>query len=366
METTNTTAEPSIETDVTGTSQEGSQDATSSTGGTSTGETSASAATSTEDGQASLTTDTETTQTTDTAAKEKPPSAQAKPAATENWKERYDGQTRAAQRLLSEKRQMEERLKALEQQYEPYAKVPKDELTKFLEDRSKVNLPAWNPQHQDHEAFRNAFTKYELFNELYDSESDPEVKTRLLQRFHQAVPQQMRQQIAAFQEHGRRERMRQEMDPEGYLQSKLDKMVDEKIAKFRDTTVGNYQENQQATQQVHDLLQKHPDIAASPEEMKKVYELFSKGTSMPMAFLMVRNASLEQRVSGVDLARKSVEEKERLLTSKASISRDPAVSTKVDLHAETVKIMRQRNIPAGDKRYLDIQDEVRRKYNSKA
>ncbi len=346
-----TTEATSTDTDVTGTSQEGSQDATSSAGGTSTAETSAQAATSSDPGQASLTTDTETKTTeTPVTTKEKAPSTtQALPA--ENWQE---------------KQQMAERLKALEQQYEPYAKVPQDELKQFLDTRSKANLPAWNPQHQDHEAFRNALTKYELFNELYDSEPDPEVKTRLMQRFHSAVPQQMRQQIAAFQEHGRRERMRMEMDPEGYLNQRLDKMVDQKIAKFRDTTVGSYQENLQAKQEVTDLLSRHPDIAKSPEEMRKVYDLFSKGIPMPMAFLQVRNAQLEQQVTGIDLARKSVEEKERLLTSRASISRDPAVSTKVDLHQETVKIMRQRNIPAGDSRYLSIQDEVRRKYNSKA
>ncbi len=354
-------------TGVTGSPDEGtSQVATAASDGTSTDAGTAVADTQTDDGSASLKSNTETTKTTipDPASPVAPAKAQS--PATEDWRSRHDAQARANSRLSQEKRQMEERLKALEAQYEPYAKVPKEELTQFLDTRSKANLPAWNPQHQDHEAFRNALTKYELFNELYDSEPDPEVKTRLMQRFHSAVPQQMRQQIAAFQEHGRRERMRMEMDPEGYLNQRLDKMVDQKIAKFRDTTVGSYQENLQAKQEVTDLLSRHPDIAKSPEEMRKVYDLFSKGIPMPMAFLQVRNAQLEQQVTGIDLARKSVEEKERLLTSRASISRDPAVSTKVDLHQETVKIMRQRNIPAGDSRYLSIQDEVRRKYNSKA
>lgn len=349
-------------------SSEVSQDATASTVGTSPDTGSAQAGTPADDGSASLKSETETkTQATDQVRTTQPaagvPAAPAKPV--EDWKKRHDGQFQANQRLTQERKQLDERLKALEQQYAPFQKVPQEELTQFLQAREKANLPVWNPQHQEHEGFRAALTKYELFNEIYDSETDPEVKTRLMQRFHQAVPQAMRQQIAAFQDHGRRERLRMEMDPERYIHDRVEKMVAQKITEFRDNTVGGYQQNLQAQHEVTTLMQKYPDIANDQAQLQKVSQYFQAGNPMNVAFLMVRNELLEGRVSGADTARKSVEEKERLLTQKASISRDPAMSTKVDLHAEAVKVMRQRSIPAGDPRYLDIQDELRRKYNIK-
>lgn len=302
-------------------------------------------------------------------AEERPdgqPAQAAQPA--DDWKKRYDGQYQASQRISREKKELEGRLASFQSEMESlkkqYTGVNPQEVQQWRQQQEAQSLPVWNPKHPEHQSFQSAHQKFQFFNDLVNAQSDPAVREAITKQFQASVSPQDRQRINMFIEHGERERVRMQMDPQGYIQSQVQSLVEREISKFRDNTVQSYQESVNARTELAGLQQKYPELATA-EHLTKIMELVQQGAPMSAAFHAVRADILEKRISGANVAKASAEEKERLLTQSASISRDPAISSKVDLWAEAEKIRKAKHIPSGDKRMMTIYDDLRRKHNIK-
>lgn len=286
----------------------------------------------------------------------------------DDWKKRHDGQFQANQRLSREKRELEAQAQQFQQQLaelkNQFQGFTPELAQKLRAQHETAALPVWNPKHPEHEGFQKTLAKYQFFQELYNSEQDPAVKESLAKRFQAMVPASERQRISQFEDYDRQERMRMSMDPRGYIHGLAKSLVQEEINSFRENTVKNYQETVSAQQELSGLKQRYPEVATT-ENLTKVYNLVQQGYPTAAAFHAVRADLLEAKISTATTAKASADEKERLLTGRAAISRDAAVAPKVDLYTEATKIARSRNIPPGDKRFLGIFDELRRKHNIK-
>lgn len=363
-------ADPGSDTIATGTAVADSPNADASTGGTSADQGSANAATPAENGKPSLADGNEVNQQQAT-----PPVAQATSGSqvqpnvvTEDWKKRYDGQFQSFQRISREKKELESQLEQHRQQLaqvqQQFQGITPDLLQKVRLQQETASLPVWNPKHPEHDGFRSTLAKYQFFNELYSAEADPELKKALASRFQAMVPASERAKIAQFEEYQNQERLRMSMDPQGYIQRQVQDQIRQEIEQFRTNTVRSYQETVNAQSELANLQRQYPQVATA-ENLPKVHALVQQGYPLAAAFHAVRADLLEQQISGAKNAKASADEKERLLTQQATISRDAAVTPKVDLYAEATKVAKAKNIPPGDKRFLGILDDLRRKHNIK-
>lgn len=296
----------------------------------------------------------------------KNPPAQTKPQ--EDWKKRHDGQFQANQRLTLERKQALERAEAFEAELKGLkAKLEGLDLQKvrdFQQHQQATANPVWHPQHPDNAKFQRALDTHNYYVRLAHR-APPEQREWINQQYEADVSAADRQAIQQFRDHGQQELLRLQQNPEGYLQERVAKMVEQKIQEFQQSTVGNYRANMEARSELSELLQKYPELNA-PEHMQRAYHMVAQGIPMPSALREIRMEILDKRLSVADQAKRSVEEKERLLQANSSISRDPAVNANVNIYEEAKKIAEQRKIKnPWDPRFMRILDDLNRKYQIK-
>lgn len=313
----------------------------------------------------SLASGAEATEQTNEQTQKQPVQAQ-KPV---DWKKSHDGQFQANQRLVAEKKQLlqqfEQTQAEIKQLREQMSGVDVNQVRSFKEHQEKSANPIWHPQNPEHARFQQAKQTHDYYVRMLQRAETPEQKAWINQQYDADVPAEDQKVIQQFLDHGRREMARMQMDPVGYMQERMDKLMDEKIQKFQQSTVGSYREQLQAKDTLGQTLQKYPELNR-PEHLQRAMQMVNDGRDMSDALRDIRMELLEKRLSGADIAKKSVEEKERLLSNNASISRDPAVNQNIDVFAEANKIAKARNVKnPWDPRFMRIVDEVRRKYNIK-
>lgn len=360
-------ADPGLDTTSADTAVADSPSPDASTGGASAAESSSQEANPAENGSLA---DSAEVKNQDDAAKARPevqqPAVQKEGA--DDWKKRHDGQFQANQRLSREKKELESRVAEFQQQLQSFQQqfqgVDPRAVQEWKQQQEKASLPVWNPKHPEHEGFRNVLNKYQFFNELYDGQTNPEIREALKTQFYATVSQADRQRIAQFEEHGRQEKLRLQMDPQGYIQNQVKSLVQQEINSFRENTVRSYQETMNAQQELQSLQKQFPEMNTL-ENLQKIASLVQQGIPTATAFHATRADVLAAQISQARTSKASADEKERLLTGRATISRDPAVTPKVNIWDEAEKIRKSRNIPSGDARMMKIFDELRRKHNIK-
>ena len=314
----------------------------------------------------SLASGAETTQPNTQPPPEVPP--QQKP---EDWKVRHDGQLRANQRLSQEKKQLEAahqqmqaKLQELEQKL---SGVDLNQVREWREQREKSANPIWNPQHPEHGRFSQVHSTHQYYQRMFQRAQTDEQKQWVREQYETDLSVEDRKLIQQYQDHGRQELQRLQQDPAGYLQQYLDKRVDEKIKSFQEQTVGSYRTNLETKHQLETTLQKYPELN-NPEDLQRAMKMVQEGMDMSHALRDIRMEKLEQRLSGAEAKKRSVEEKERLLQGNASISRDPAVKTNIDVYAEAKKLAKERGISLRnpfDSRFMRCIEDVKRQHNIK-
>jgi hypothetical protein len=296
------------------------------------------------------------------------PKQTAQPQKTEDWKRRHDGQLQANQRLSGEKKRLEEERQQLQARLQEFEQklngIDLQKVRSFQEHQQKAANPIWHPSNPEHARFQEAKRKHDFYVGL-TQRSAPEDRAKINEWYNADLSADDQAMIQKFTDHGRQEQMRFQMDPEGYLRERLDKLVDQKLNGFQEKTVGSYRQNLEERQRLGETLQKYPELN-KPEVLQRAMQMVGEGRDMHDALRDIRMEFLEQRLSGVDKARRSVEEKERLLQGNNSISRDPAASTHFDLFAEAKKLAIQRGITnPSDARFMRVVDELRKKHNIK-
>ena len=292
---------------------------------------------------------------------------QAKP---EDWKRRHDGQFQANQRLSQEKKLLQQQFEQVQaemrQLREQLTGIDPNEVRTWKEHREKSAKPIWHPENPEHQRFLRAKATHDHYVRLAQrAAGDPERVKWINEQYDQDLPGEDQAMIQKFLDHGRQEELRMRMDPQGYLREQVAALIDEKINGFQQSTVGNYREVLQARSTLQETLTKYPELN-KPEILRRAHELVGQGRDMTDALRDIRMELLEKRLSSADVAKKSIEEKERLLSSNASISRDPAVNANIDVFEEAEKIAAERKIKnPWDPRFMRIVDEVRRKHNIK-
>ncbi len=312
----------------------------------------------------SLASGAETTEQTTSA--QKPPDKAQKPV---DWKKSHDGQLQANQRLSAEKKQLqqqhEQAMAEMKQLREQLGGIDLNHVRSFKEHQEKAANPIWHPQNPEHARFQEVKALHDFHVRQLQRAQTDEQKAFVNAQYDADLTAEDQQMIQKFLDHGRRENARMQMDPVGYMQERLDKLMDEKIQKFQQTTVGSYRDQVRERTALQSTLQKYPELNR-PEILSRAMEMVNEGRDMHDALRDIRMELLEKRLSGSDIAKKSIEERERLLSSNASISRDPAVNTNIDVFAEAKKVAQARGIKnPWDSRFMGIVDELRRKYNLK-
>lgn len=301
------------------------------------------------------------------AAQQQPPAAQ--PVKQDDWKRRHDAQAAANIRLSNERKQLEQerlQLQAKLQEFEQKLNgIDINQVRSFQEHQQKSANPVWHPANPNHEQFKQAKATHDYYVRMLQRAETPEQKAWVNQQYEADLSADDQKMIQKFLDHGRQEQMRFQMDPQGYLNERVAKLVDEKINGFQQQTVGSYRQNLEERQRLNETLTKYPELN-SPEVLNRAMQMVGGGRDMHDALRDIRMEMLEQRLSGADKTRRSVEERERLLASNASVSRDPAAATNIDIFAEAKKICKQRGIhDPFDARYMRVVDELRAKHNIK-
>lgn len=302
--------------------------------------------------------------TEQTTPPQKTPDQATKPV---DWKKSHDGQFQANQRLVAEKKRLqqehEQAQAELRQLREQMNGVDLNHVRTFKEHQAKAANPIWHPQNPEHARFQQVKATHDHYVRLAQRATTDEQKAWVNEQYAADVPPEDQKMIQGFMDHGRQEMARLQMDPVGYMQERLDKLMDEKIQKFQQTTVGTYRDQIKERTALQATLQKYPELN---QHLDRAMQMVSEGRDMHDALRDIRMELLEKRLSGADIAKKSVEERERLLSSNASISRDPAVNQNIDVFAEAKKVAQARGIKnPWDSRFMGIVDELRRKYNLK-
>ncbi len=294
------------------------------------------------------------------------PSDQAEPP--RDWKKAHDGQYQANQRLTAERKELQQRESALQTKLkeleEKLTGVDLQQVRQFQQHQQASKNPIWHPSHPEHARFRDALATHNHYVRLA-SRAPAEQRDWINAQYDADLSAEDRANIQRFMDHGKQQLISLQQDPEGYVQERVAKLVDEKIREFQQTTVGNYRENLEARTDLGNLLQKYPELN-KPEHLERAQQMVQQGIPMASALAEIRMGLLEKRLSGAEQAKRSVETKERLMQANSSISRDPAVNPSVDIYAEAKKIAEQRKIKnPWDPRFMRILDDLNRKYQTK-
>lgn len=302
---------------------------------------------------------TETAQAVDKQAQQQKP---------EDWKRRHDGQFQANQRLSAEKKQLEAQAQQFQRELQELKQqlqgVDLNKVRSWQEHQQKSANPIWHPKHPEHQRFLKAKSKHDFYVGLAQR-APAEQREWINAQYNADLSAEDQRMIQEHLDTGRQELARLQMDPTGYMQERIDKLVDEKIKAFQQETVGSYRQNLEARNTLQQTLTKYPELN-KPDVLQRAMQMVGEGRDMTDALRDIRMEMLERRLSGAETHQRSVEERERLLTNNASISRDQAATQTIDVFAEANKIAKARGITNPfDARYMRVVDELRKKHNIK-
>jgi hypothetical protein len=272
-----------------------------------------------------------------------------KTSTADPWQQRYS-ETKAAYT------RQQLRLKELERSAQQYEGVTADDIRawKASQEAAKAtNLPRWSPQHPDRAKFDGLKERFSFAKKLIDR-AKPEGREALKAELTSAFPPD---ELKALEEwHAHREDYTQRLaaDPEGTMAD----MVDQRVSQALEARDAQHQQTERATGTVNQWFDDPNNRGVVQSQREWMQEALAENIPWAVVRREAEIRHLRSQLKSGQSSVRSAEEKERLLRSSATVTRDAGSRPVGDLYDRAKKIARDRGLPPGDPRFMDILDQL--------
>jgi len=256
-----------------------------------------------------------------------------------------------------QRQELERQHQTLQQQLAQYQQrlqgIDPQEFEKFRQSRQQV--PVWNPKSPEHAKFKRAIQAAQMIEMQLQGIDDPQERAIATKYATRVLSDEDRRMLSEYRDHSRNVRLEMETDPDGYLESRFQRMFQEQIGSWQQNLASTYQQSTKAEADVKKWFDENKEVAETQREY--LGKRLSEGVPWDIARLEAEKAHLLSKMSSANNAAKSAEEKERLLRGSASsvVSHDPKAPTAVD----PIKVAKERGIDLSDRgRYYDLIREL--------
>lgn len=270
------------------------------------------------------------------------PTQQAAPDPFEKrWKDTQAAYTRERQARLEHERQLQEMQKRLRD---------------FEEKSAASKLSVWDPKHPGHQNFARALERRKDLNRWLSSANTPEQKEWIRQLAAQEFPNDLRQQIADYENYLEQKQRELFQNPDAYIQNAARKMAEELINEKFGSAAQTFEVQQKASQEVGQWFGDPANAEIIKSQRDWMHQELQRLGNNPNAWELVRNGAearyWRSRVSGVETKAQTAEEKERLLRGNAAqtVSTSPKTARRTD----PVAIAKERGIRINSPQWFDL------------
>jgi len=235
----------------------------------------------------------------------------------------------AYQREHQERLRLQQEHEKLRRQVEQFRDIDARELDDFR--RSKqAQVPMWHRKHPEHEKFKRYLQTAEIIQQQLAGIEDPNEKAIAQKYALRALPEEAQRVLQEYREHTTSRQREMFTDPDGFLEEKFDKFFQERISKWHQGTAQEFQEATMASKEVNDWFEKNQHMWRGQEQ--QIAQRLQRGEDWNIIQRDVELAYYRKTFSSADTAKKSAEEKERLLrgNAAAAVAHDPKSTGKVD------------------------------------
>ncbi len=275
----------------------------------------------------------------------------------------YEKRVKDSQRAFQLERQraldLERRTQGYEQQLrqmqEQFDGVNPDEVKQY---RERSAAPVWSKKHPEHGKFQ-ALQQQANFIEASLRRCPTEKRAEMEEFLWGQVGTEGINTLQSYREHLRTKQQEMLADPDSYFEEQFKRHFEPQINQWQGNVANTYEQSVQAEREVKDWFDKSPkEIWTGKQDYIK--ERLNKGASWQQVQLELERDHYRTVASSADNAKRSAEEKERLLRGNAAttVAHDPKTSRSID----PMKIAKERGIdPANDMAaYFDLLQELKR------
>lgn len=258
--------------------------------------------------------------------------------------------------LQTEFQRRNTRLKELERNAQQFNGLTAEDIRAWKasqEAATKANLPRWSPQHPERAKFDSLKERYSFARKLIDRAKPEEREARKAEMTAAFAPEELKS-LEDWHTHREDFTQRFAADPDGTIADIVDQRVEQRL-QARDE---QQQQQQRATGSVNEWFDDPSNRGVVQSQREWMQEALAE--NIPWAVVR-REAEIRHLRSQLKSGQKSVqsaEEKERLLRSSATVTRDAGSRPVGDLYDRAKKIARERGMPPGDPRFMDILDQL--------
>jgi hypothetical protein len=253
------------------------------------------------------------------------------PEAFANLKKQYAGSTKSwqqerQQRLAFEKQAQELQAK-LEQLTQQFQGADPREFQEFRDNRK----PQWDSTHPKHAEFVDLVKSAQKYDQLINSAKDDATREFLIQARDADLGQDGISKLREWRADVRRQEWERQINPREYYAKMIRQEAQPVVRETLQSTSQRYQETTQAVESVKTWLSENKAIA-TPENLQKLEGMMQQGMPFERASMLIERDHFKAQISGADAAKRSAEEKERLLQGNAAgvIARNPNSGRFVD------------------------------------
>lgn len=267
--------------------------------------------------------------------------AQAQPQIP--WEKRYSDLRREEQRLRQQLKQFQQ----------TYQGVDPNTVRTFQEREAlaqREKLQPWNKQSPKHATFLKTLDKVQLYQAALNKAA-PEKRQDVADQWAGLISEQEFNDVRAWQEHQRQEQLAMMADPRAYYAQQVRDIIREEMQQ--------HQTASKAEQEVGGWFNDPANQPIVQQYGPQMQEMLESGA--PWKFVQQHIALLAQmdgmqgRVGEAEKVKTAAEERNRLLKSQASVSRDPNTARKID----PMQVAKERGIQPGSPDYWDLLTELK-------
>lgn len=243
-------------------------------------------------------------------------------------KKQYAGSTKSWQQERARAAELEKQIQELRQKYQPFEQVDRNALQEF---QKSQGVQAWDSSSPKHGEFLELRRTAEHYNRLIANAADDATKNWLRERYFDDVGQDGHKLIMDWKKDVQRQEWERQNNPQEFYRKLIQKEARPVIQESLHNVSSSYQEQEKARQQVQGWL-KDNQALATPENIQSIMEKMDKGVSFDVASMQVERDYWKTQISQANDAKKSAEEKERLLQSNAAgtIVRSPSGKSRIN------------------------------------
>lgn len=258
--------------------------------------------------------------------------------------------------LQAEFTRRSQRLKEMERSAQQFDGLTADDIRAWKaqqESATKANLPRWSPQHPERAKFDGLKERYSFARKLIDRAPPAEREARKQEMTSAFAPDELK---ALEDWHTHREDFSQKFaaDPDGTIADIVDQRVEQRLQAREEQTA----HRERATGSVNEWFDDPSNRGVVQSQRQWMQEALAE--NIPWAVVR-REAEIRHLRSQLKSGQQTVQsagEKERLLRSGATVTRDAGSRPVGDLYDRAKKIARDRQLPPGDPRFMDILDQL--------